>query len=163
MKSPFLTGGINSVLTLRHGLNCVDNVPFFLIPNVLHLSIQTIRFAHLHHFLKRFNSIWLSCSVDTTRAESSANWNQFRIANEFQKLYAMKRILSSSMVLIKVLVTMWNSKGLKQSLCKTPLRTISGSVVYVSVPIVVKCGDTLILLIIICGLPLQKHFLDPIM
>ena len=149
MKSPFLTGGINSVLTLRHGLNCVDNVPFFLIPNVLHLSIQTIRFAHLHHCLKRFNSIWLSCSVDTTRAESSANWNQFRIANEFQKLYAMKRILSSSMVLIKVLVTMLNSKGLKRSLCKTPLRTISGSAVYVSVPIVVECGDTLILLIIV--------------
>ena len=155
MKSPFLTGGINSVLTLRHGLNCVDNVPFFLIPNVLHLSIQTIRFAHLHHFLKRFNSIWLSCSVDTTRAESSANWNQFRIANEFQKLYAMKRILSSSMVLIKVLVTMWNSKGLKQSLCKTPLRTISGSVVYVSVPIVVECGDTLILLIIVVYLSIS--------
>ena len=156
MKSPILTGGINSVLTLRHGLNCVDNVPFFLIPNVLHLSTQTIRFAHLHHFLKRFNSSWLSCSVDIARAESSANWNQFRSANEFQKLYAMKRILSSSDTLL-------NSKGLKQSLCKTPLQTISGSVVYVSVPIVVECGDTLILLIIICGLPLQKHFLDPIM
>ena len=56
MKSPVLTGGLNSVLTLRHGLNCVDNVPFFLIPNVLHLSIQTIRFAYLHHFLKGFNS-----------------------------------------------------------------------------------------------------------
>ena len=149
MKSPVLTGGLNSVLALRHGLNCVDNVPFFLIPNVLHLSIQTIRFAYLHHFLKGFNSSWLSCSVDITRAESSANWNQFRIANEFQKLYAMKRILSSSMVLIKVLVTMLNSKGLKRSLCKTPLRTISGSVVYVSVPIVVECGDTLILLIIV--------------
>ena len=154
MKSPILTGGINSVLTPRHGLNCVDNVPFFLIPNVLHLSTQTIRFAHLHHFLKRFNSSWLSCSVDIARAESSANWNQFRSANEFQKLYAMKRILSSSDTLL-------NSKGLKQSLCKTPLQTISGSVVYVSVPIVVECGDTLILLIIICGLPLQKHFLDP--
>ena len=149
MKSPVLTGGLNSVLALRHDLNCVDNVPFFLIPNVLHLSIQTIRFAHLHHFLKGFNSSWLSCSVDITRAESSANWNQFRIANEFQKLYAMKRIVSSSMVLINVLVTMLNSKGLKRSLCKTPLRTISGSAVYVSVPIVVECGDTLILLIIV--------------
>ena len=53
------------------------------------------------------------------------------------------------MVLIKVLATMLNSKGLKRSLCKTPLRTISGSVVYVSVPIVVECGDTLILLIIV--------------
>ena len=142
MKSPILTGGINSVLTPRHGLNCVDNVPFFLIPNVLHLFTQTMRFVHLHHFLKRFNISWLSCSVDIARAESSANWNQFRSANEFQKLYAMKRILSSSDTLL-------NSKGLKQSLCKTPLQTISGSVVYVSVPIVVECGDTLILLIIV--------------
>ena len=163
MKSfPILTGGINLILTSRHGFNCVDNEPFFLISNVLHLPTQTIRFTHLHHFVKSLNSSWLSCSVEITMPESSANWNKFRGVNEFQKLYAMKRIPSSSMVLIKVLITILNS-NVKQSLCKTPLRTISGSVVYVSVPIVVECGDTLILLIIICGLPLQKHFLDPIM
>ena len=40
-----------------------------------------------------------------------------------QKLYLMQRILSSSMVLIKVL----NSKGLKHSPCKTPLSTISNN------------------------------------
>ena len=136
--SPILIGGINSLLTLRHGLNCVDNVDdiVFLIPNVLHLSTRTNRFAHLHHFVKRFNSSWLSCSVDVTRAESSANWNQFRRANELQKLYPMQRIISSSMVLIKVLITMLNSKGLKQSPCKTPLPTINVSVIYGSVPIV---------------------------
>ena len=58
--SPILTGGINPLLTLGLGLNCVDNVPFFLIPNVLHLSTRTVRFVQFHHFVKRFNSSWLS-------------------------------------------------------------------------------------------------------
>ena len=98
-SSPILTGGINSLLTLRHGLNSVDNVPFFLIPNDLHLSTRTISFAHFHHFIKKFSSSWLSCSVDVTRAESSANWNLFRGANELQKLYPIQWILSSSMIL----------------------------------------------------------------
>ena len=108
--SPILTGGINSLLTPRHGLNCVDNIPFFLIPNILHLHTRYIRFAYLPYFVRKFNSSWLSCLVDVTRAESSANWNQFRGANEVQKLYLMQSILSSSMVLIKVLITMLNSK-----------------------------------------------------
>ena len=71
--SPILTDGINSLLTLGHGLNCVDNVPFFLIPNVSNLSTRTIRFAQYHYFVKRFNSSWVSFSVDVARAESSAN------------------------------------------------------------------------------------------
>ena len=71
--SPFLTRGINLVLTLRHCLNCVDNVPFSLIPNVLHLSTRTIRFPHLHHFVERFSSSW-----------QTGNWSEFPGANELQ-------------------------------------------------------------------------------
>ena len=52
--SPILTGEISLLLILRRGLNCVDDVPSFLIPN-------------LHHFVKTFNGSWLSCSVDKTR------------------------------------------------------------------------------------------------
>ena len=29
-----LTGGITSLFTLRYGLNCVDELPFFLIPKI---------------------------------------------------------------------------------------------------------------------------------
>ena len=42
MLSPILTGEINSLLTLRYSLNCVDDVLFSLIPNASHLSTQTI-------------------------------------------------------------------------------------------------------------------------
>ena len=90
--SPILTDGINSLLTLRCGLNYVDNVPFFLISNVLHLSTQTIRFVQFHHFVKRFNSNWLSYLVNETRAESTANWNLLRDTNELRELYLMQRI-----------------------------------------------------------------------
>ena len=135
--SPILTDGINLLLTLRHGLNCVHNVPFFLIPNILHVSTRTIRFAHLYHFVKRFKSSWLSCSVDVTKAESSTNRNQFWGAKELQKLNPMQRTFSSSMVLIKVIIITLNSKKLEQSPCKTPLPTISESVIFLSVPIVI--------------------------
>ena len=129
--SPILTGEINSILTLRHSLNCVDDVLFSLIPNASHLSTQTITFLNLHHFVKRFNSICLSCSVDVTRAKSSSNWNQVCGDNELQKSYPIRRILSSSLVLIKVLILMLNNKGLKQPPSKTTFPTISESVIYI--------------------------------
>ena len=59
-----LTGGITSLFTLRYGLNCVDKLPFFLIPKVEHLSTQIIKPAQLHHLLNTFKSNWLSFSVD---------------------------------------------------------------------------------------------------
>ena len=64
-----LSGGINSLLTVRYDLNCVDNTPFFLIVNVLHLSSQTIIFAHLHHFAKRFCTLfgWQGLNHTQTR------------------------------------------------------------------------------------------------
>ena len=65
---------------------------------------------------------------------------------------------------------MLNSKGLKQSPCKTPIPTISASLIYADgnnnqlliILLHLKCGGALILLAIICGLPLQMHLLDPI-
>ena len=64
-----LSGGINSLLTVRYDLNCVDNTPFFLIVNVLHVSSQTIIFAHLHHFAKRFCTLfgWQGLNHTQTR------------------------------------------------------------------------------------------------
>ena len=59
-----LTGGITSLFTLRYGLNCVDKLPFFLIPKVEHLSTQIIKPAQLHHLLNTFKGNWLSFSVD---------------------------------------------------------------------------------------------------
>ena len=144
--SPILTGGNNSLLT--HGLNCVDNVLFFLIPNVLHLSTRTIRFTQYYHFVKRFNSSWLSFLVDVTRAKSSANWNQFQGANDLQKLYLMQRILSLPMVLIKVL----NSKWLKHSSCKTPLSTISNNsniIIIIAITVMIMIIVIMVKLIII--------------
>ena len=38
-----LTGGITSLFTLRYGLNCVDELLFFLIPKVEHLSMHVIK------------------------------------------------------------------------------------------------------------------------
>ena len=67
-----LSGEINSSLTIGYDLNCVDNTLFFLTLNILHLSSQTIIFAHLHHFTKRFNRSWL-CLVWLARAESYTN------------------------------------------------------------------------------------------
>ena len=90
-----LSGGINSLLTVRYDLSCVDNTPFFLILNVLHLSSQTIIFAHLHHFAKRFNRSWLHL-VWLTRAESYTNQNQLGGANELQNLYPIQWILSTN-------------------------------------------------------------------
>ena len=65
-----LTGAITSLFTLMYGLNCVDELPFFLIPKVEHFSMDIIKPPQLHHLLNTYKSIWLSFSVDVVIAES---------------------------------------------------------------------------------------------
>ena len=59
-----LTGGITSLFNLRFGLNCVDELPFFLIPKVEHLFTHIIKSVYL---LNTFKSNWLSFSVDVAK------------------------------------------------------------------------------------------------
>ena len=68
-----LTGGITSLFTLMYGWNCVDELPFFLIPKVEHLSTHIIKPAQLYHLLNTFKSNWLSFPVDVVITESSVN------------------------------------------------------------------------------------------
>ena len=68
-----LTGGITSLFTLRYALNFVDELPFYSIPKVEHLSMHIIKAAQLHHLLNTFKSNWLTFSVDVVIAELSAN------------------------------------------------------------------------------------------
>ena len=130
------TGGIISLLLIMYGLNWQPLHPFFLTPNVVHLSTRIIRAAQLHHFVNTFNSSWQSSSVLVAIALSSANWNQCLGISMLEKVYPIHLTRSWSTVFIRVLTTKLNNSGLKQSACKTPLPAINGSVFYWSVAIV---------------------------
>ena len=64
-----LIEGITSLFALRYGLTSIDELPFFLISKVEHLSTHTIEPAQLHHLLNTFKSNLLSFSVDVLIAE----------------------------------------------------------------------------------------------
>ena len=68
-----LTSGKTSLFILRYGLNCIDELPSFLIPKVERLSTHIIKPALLHHLVNAFKSNWLSFSVDVVIVESSGN------------------------------------------------------------------------------------------
>ena len=46
-----LNGEITSLFTLRYGLNCLDELPFSLIPKVEHLSTHITKGVQLYHLL----------------------------------------------------------------------------------------------------------------
>ena len=87
-----LTGGITSLFNLRFGLNCVDELPFFLIPKVEHLSTHIIKPVQLHHLLNTFKRNWLSFQLilwypNHQQIETSdvviKSWQNYNPYNEF--------------------------------------------------------------------------------
>ena len=77
---------------LRSSLNCVDELPFFLIPKVEHLSTHIIKPVQLHHLLNTFKRNWLSFQLilwypNHQQIETSdvviKSWQNYNPYNEF--------------------------------------------------------------------------------